>query len=103
MSTPYLQELQKDKVFTRVFDPSTGEAWIFVGSDYLERLGLSGRFDGCPKIEKHSVCIPESREFREFSDAFLPEFGTTPNVATIYGGTEYVSKIRKAEKAALLN
>lgn len=87
-----------DEVFTRVFDPSTGEAWIFVPDGSLELVRLSGRFVGCPRIERHSSCLPEDREFREFAAAFLSEFGKAPNVVTIYGGGEYVSKIRKAER-----
>ena len=86
----------KDRFFSRVFDPSTGEAWVFVADEYLELLGMSGRFDRCPKIERNSVCVPEGPEFAEFSAAFTSEFGKAPNVSTIYGGMEYVSKIRKA-------
>lgn len=86
----------EDRVFTRVFDPQTGEAWIFVPEEVLELVGSSGKFAHCPKIERSSVCLPEDREFAEFSAAFRSAFGRAPNVATIYGGNGYVSKIRKA-------
>lgn len=96
MQIQYPQKPLSDKAFNRVSDPETRESWVFVGNADLGQLGLSGRFDGCPRIEKESVCLPEGREFAEFAQAFAAAFGKQPNVVTIYGASEYVSKIRKS-------